>query len=460
MNKIKVIPGKSLPLATISSESGIPYQAVLDQLQKATSEHYRSFGSQPLQIFYEPSSGLSIRNTSAVGVLVTEDFQIELYPKIKQLDIAKCLGLAQVGGNSSLQIGDNRLKDIALKSDSSSNLVDYFAYSLLDEVIKLTHNGLISIRKDITEDTGRLTGEVLINETVAEGRAFIQPFVRDISREVNIGPNQLIKAALEVCTNSTDTYIQNLASGLLNEFKEVSSSSIRDTSLLLNSVKGFQFTVPRPDYVNALTYAQTILNGGTISEEGGTFSTPSFTLDLDKVFEDFCGYQISELLNNDTFKVELQKSFEHSMSSKISNKKIIPDVFITKTTSGEKILLDLKNKYSQLREDGGIVVSNQDLFQLSYYAKTLGVQNCILVYPSYKPAIQYPIKGSESDDAYKQKKAEKFEQILESNSTLLFNDSSVRITIYNVDLSGRVRNSVKSVAGLCQFISDQMSYNT
>ena len=455
MEKIQISPGKQVSISSIAKSLALDDATVLNDIQNAAREHYFRFGTQALQLFFDPSEGYCLHNTAAVGLLKTEKFTIELLPKINRLDIGKCLGLAQVSGMKGFQITDNLVHDIALKSDSAVNLVDYFSYSLLDAVVNISHNGLLSEKKDVIAEPNKIGGNILMTETVAGGKGLRKPYISDSVANRNITPNSVIKTALELCLRTaTDSSIRDLASVLIQHFKDVSSLSPSELNNMATVMTSYAPTSPRPDYDSALSHALAILEGGSLGADSGKLSAPSFTLDLDKVFESFCSSQIKTLLNPDLYDVEAQKSFNHAMEPSLINKKIIPDVFVTHRGKKKGVILDLKNKYSSLREDGKIILSNPDLYQISYYSKTLDQKTCILVYPGYRPRIQYPIKSSESEGAYAEKRSQKLAEILKDNSTTLFRDRSIRIIIYNVDLSGSVRNSIKSVAGLCQLVTD------
>lgn len=457
MRTIQLIAGKQLSVATLSELLDLDNSVVLENLQILTREHYRRFGTQAIQLFFDATEGYSIRNTSVVGILRCEYFTLELLPKINKLEIGKCLGIAQVSGMKGFQIADESIKDLALTIDKDVSLIDYFGYSLLDSVIHISHNGVLGIKQENTTEPNKIGSNILINETLASGKNFSRPYVSDSTVSHNIEPNQIIKAALKICLeNSSDNSIQDISALLLNYFDDIDLLAPNDISNLSNTSSRYTPTAPRPDYEVALSHALAILEGGSIELNEGKLSAPSFTLDLDKVFESFCSKQMKSLMNQEKYSVETQKSFSHVMSPNISDKKIVPDVLIRNIKNSKGVILDLKNKYSSLREDGGTLISNPDIYQISYYAKTLGIRDCILVYPAYKPRIQYPLKASEGEEAYIAKKNQKMQEILTSTSSTIFLDESVRIIIYNVDLSGSVRNSVKSVAGLCQLVADIM----
>jgi 5-methylcytosine-specific restriction endonuclease McrBC regulatory subunit McrC len=457
MRKIQLSAGKQISVTTLSELLDLDHSVVLENLQILTRDHYRRFGTQAIQLFFDALEGYSIRNTSVVGILRCDYFSLELLPKINKLETGKCLGLAQVSGMKGFQIADEKLMDLALTIDKDVSLIDYFGYSLLDSVIHISHNGFLGRKQENITEPNKIGSNILINETLVSGKNFNKPFVSDSVVSHNIQPNQIIKSALKVCLeNSSETSIQDLSALLLNYFEGVNLLTPNDILSLSDTSSRYTPTAPRPDYEVALSHALAILEGGSIEMNEGKLSAPSFTLDLDKVFESFCSKQMKNLMNREKYVVETQRSFAHVMSPNLSDKKIVPDVLIKNIKNNKGVILDLKNKYSSLREDGKTFISNPDIYQISYYAKTLGVRDCVLVYPAYKPRIQYPLKASEGEESYNLKKSQKMQEILTSSSTKIFLDESVRIIIYNIDLSGSVRNSVKSVAGLCQLVADIM----
>jgi 5-methylcytosine-specific restriction endonuclease McrBC regulatory subunit McrC len=214
------------------------------------------------------------------------------------------------------------------------------------------------------------------------------------------------------------------------------------------------FTVPRPDYDMALAFSKAIIEGRLITELGSEIFTPSFSLDMDKVFESYCTTQIQKLILPNRFEVLAQPHFPHDLTPDISEKNIIPDVLVRDKQTGEVVIIDLKNKYSQLRDEGKFKISNDDLYQLVYYAKTLRAKYCFVLYPGAKPKIQYPLKSSESQASYEQKRLSKLEEINQKNKIQIFQDNPVTLYSYSINLLGTLQETKKSVAGFCQLMVD------
>lgn len=450
--RIKLSLGTPYALKDISQRVSILESEIKTQLEKILREHYYHFASKPFILEYDPREGYIIRATSSVGMLKTDSFIIDLQPKIPEISIGKCLGLAQESNISLLHINDRNLTSAMMSPSSTYSTIDFLGFSLVDSVIRVRNNGFARKFEDVYGTSLKLRGNISANETIKEGKPLIQPITEDIEASLDIYPNQLLKFALNLCINQSESgELKRLCTSVLESLKEV--RLISETDILREQfIKSF--SLPRPDYETALAFAKAIIEGRLISDEENTSFIPSFTLDMDRVFEGFCSYQLQQVISTQRFNVYLQGQFKHEITPNLSEKKITPDIVIEKKDDGKKIILDLKNKYSTLRNDGSFQVSNNDLFQLAYYSQTLQAEYCILVYPGSNPSIQYPLRGSEGDDAYMKKRQEKFKKIKEENLITVFSKNSVKMLIYNIDIQGTMQNTKKSIASLGQLAID------
>lgn len=450
--RISVSIGNEIAISEVATQLELDPQLVRSELELAIKEHYYHFASKPLVLEFEPKKGYTLRASSSVGVLSTPSFLVDIKPKIPELSIGKALGLAQESGINLLNINDKSLARNALSDQSSYSSVDFLAFSLVDSALTVRHNGFARKFDEVIQLSTKLRGDIAFQETVSSGNSNYSPMVNNIEPSIDIYPNQVIKAALNLCFNSTSSNeIKSLIQVILDSMSEVALVPIERLSideLFIN------FSVPRPDYDMALAFSKAIIEGRLISEDDDSIFTPSFTLDMDKVFESYCTAQIQKLIIPNRFEVLAQPQFKHDITPDVADKNIIPDVIIKDKQTGEVIVLDLKNKYSQLRDEGNFKISNDDLYQLTYYAKTLGAKCCFVVYPAAKPKIQYPLKSSESQASYEQKRAAKMEEINQKNKITIFKNDSVTLYSYSINLLGSLKDTEKSVAGLCQLLVD------
>lgn len=427
---------------------------IIKYVQLGIEEHYYHFGTKPFTLEFSPKQGYFIRATSSVGKVHTGPLEIVIESKLPGLDIGKCIGLAQSGKNNSLKINSNSLTRSMLSDEISYSTTDFFAFGLLDAVLSIRHNGLARTFQEIFSSNNKIKGNIDIQQTINQGRSLLSPIICDVEPNYDIFPNQIIAKALDLCASTSgQSEIIKLAQIHLLFFEEhdVQTNEVIDPASI--EFISHQFNLPRKDYEKAFSFAVYILKKNGLSIEGELIDIPSFTLDMDVVFEEFVGYQLLSMLDENFFDVYIQPEFNHVILPEITSKKIIPDIIIKNKNTGKVVIVDTKNKYSQIAEKGIWRVSNNDLYQMSYYAHTLNTDRCILVYPSLKPPFQFPINlGSKSKEAFEKDLEKGFDKVEKNYQYRLFDDGSLKITPYYIDLSGSLLNSKKSAATLCQLI--------
>lgn len=450
--RIKISLGNEVALSTVAASLQMETQLLRIELETAIKEHYYHFASKPLALEFEPKRGYILRATSSVGVLSTPSLLVDIAPKIPELSIGKALGLAQESAIGLLNINNKSLARNALSDQHSYSSVDFLGFSLVDSILSIKHNGFARKFQEVIQPTSKLRGDIAFHDTVSLGGTHLNPLVNTIESSIDLYPNRVIKAALHLClTASSSKEVQSLAQTLLDSLRDVTLVPVE--RLHIDDLF-IRFSVPRPDYDKALAFSKAIIEGRLLSEKDNTIFTPSFTLDMDKVFESYCTTQIQKLIIPQRFEVLAQQHFRHVITPDVADKSIIPDVLVKDKQTGEITIIDLKNKYSQLRDKGDFKISNADLYQLTYYAKTLNAKHCFVVYPGAKPKVQYPLKSSESQATYEQKRRTKLEEIDRKNKITIFNDASVTLYSYSINLLGSLQDTKRSVASLCQLLVD------
>jgi len=155
----------------------------------------------------------------------------------------------------------------------------------------------------------------------------------------------------------------------------------------------------------------------------------------------------------------LQKGYEHPTDPKLLNKEIKPDIVVEPTEQSNRIVLDTKNKYSSINTDSFPDVANNDLYQITYYAISLNAKGVLLVYPaSGENWTKYPLKSSESEEAYQKKRlkrtAEIHKDLKSSFKVIISQNQEVTIYLWRVKLDGTMEETRKSIAELAHFILD------
>jgi hypothetical protein len=455
MIKINLSVNSPVYIQDIAASVGININELRYQLERTLQEHYFHFGSKPFFIEYDPVKGYMLRAGSAIGRLQAGSIVLEIIPKLPMLSIGKCLGMAQCSNTNLLKINNGiLLKDYISENEKYSSL-DFLSFSFLDSLLTIKKNGLARKFEEIFGPATKLRGTISFQETITAGKCLHEPITGEIEPTYDILPNQILKYALNICLSKAQAReIRDLANTISDFFAGV---KLLDDSSMKMDLLSYNFGLPRPDYERALSYAKAIIEGRYISEGDQEELIPSFTLDLDKVFESYCSYHFDKLISKTSSDTLLQHPFPHDMRPLVTEKKIYPDIVLRNRKNKKSVILDVKNKYSSLRDDGCFTISNEDIYQVSYYAKTLGSRYCILVYPGINPKIQYPLKTSESDAVYSLRRSKVLVNLKSKSAVKIFSKDEIYIIIYVIDLAGNLKNTKRSIASLCQFSVDLIS---
>lgn len=437
---------KPLIVKEIAEKCDITYTQAMQLIELAIKEHYYKFGTKPINLIYDPNNGFVATATSSIGKIYTDYFDIQLTPKIEGIEISKCLLLAHSVKMSNINICKNEIVKDYISDEQEYTIYDLLAFGLIDAVFDIKNNGLIRKFEDITISAIKIKGQVNFTSSIAKGNLKIRPDLNEISPTYQTLPNQIIKYALDLCKINTDlSEITKLINVVDSEFRFIPPLN-QDIIKLLDF--RFFYNLPRPDYENAIKYAAAIIQGN-IFGNNSDIDIPSFTLNLDLVFEQYVSHTIKKLLNPKFYKVYLQKEYEHPISPKPMTKNIVPDIVVENLKNGKKIILDVKNKYSNFNDQDQLSANNNDLFQITYYAKALNSKNVILVFPHGKSVHQCPIKASESEVSYNTK----IEKYMNNCQQYVFFDNEINLSQYFINLSGTLHNTEKSVASLCKLIT-------
>lgn len=422
---------------------------VLSELEFGLAKHFYQFGTRPFIIEFNPGKGYILRATSLIGMLSTPQLRIFLNPKFKTLPFGKCLALSQYTGSSLLNIASQELTKNLISDKYEYSTLDFLGYGLIDAINSIVNNGFARTFKEVIGQSSKLKGSLALYETFASGQGLLNPVIVDSEPNLDIYPNRLLKSALQkLIDETTNIELRSAAQVYLAAFDEVNT-----LSAVTREFEDFFFNLPRADYEKGMLYANNILNGGGISESGVDLDIPSITLDFDLVFESYVTKTISKLFHPEKFSVSSQYEISHPTIPVIPNKFIKPDIVVENKNTGVKFIIDTKNKYTELTDSGVINLNNADIYQITYYCRSFGSKYAFLVYPGENPKLQFPLRSSESESAFKTKCESFIVKYREQQCFKIFEDNSVFLFIYHIDLSGSIYNTEKSVASFCQFLS-------
>lgn len=441
--------GRLLTLRDISERLSRTNSEVLETTRSKIDEYTSLFGIKPLNLEYQPELGFVLRADSQIGYFVLDYFAIRITPKVKDLELSKVLMMAQKTNSGFLNIQSGRIQS-TLVSDSNFSSFDLLSISYLDCMESLLRDGII-FGWDIDDDPVNANqGQIQINEWITAGKGL--PIPRsEVGKNPDIAINRfLLKALVLVARETSNPDIENLAMELKESLSEVSFS---ETDGPLDSLTSQVIGYPRADYKKAFIFAKALMEGGHFQEQFGLDSMPSFVLNLDVIFEQYCAFMLTQILDPELYEVEIQKPYPHDSEPDLSGD-IQPDVVIRNIKNSKCVVLDTKNKLVSFESGRAVSLPSQDIYQLVYYSQRLESESAILLYPSVKTGKTFPIQGSESPEEY-ENKIKRYMNDTSENRFLIFpNSTKVKLVPWQVDLSGNLENTELSITSLAFFIGN------
>lgn len=452
MSDRKVIilrPESPLSIEVFSAENNSHVEDVLRDLRNIMQEHFKIFGIKPFNLAYDQMLGPVLSATSSVGRLAGSLIDLIILPKIPDISISKLIGLSQTCKSSSISFNNESKIRAAISIEKDYTLYEILSLSLIDSVNTVINNGVERTFVDIIRPSRDKSGEIQIQGWINNGLV-PPPLKRLMEHSYNILPNQIIVAALEKCLKeSRSERIKILLRQCLLKLTEVDSSSLKKVNVY--DIFLYKYSLPRKDYKRALSNALCILKGSALNESVSDH-IPSFVIDLDVLFEEYCSQTLKDIMCTKKFVFFNQKEFDHPTSPRIS-KKIKPDLVIYNKKTKRSVIIDLKNKYSSLCEKKDFIPSNPDLFQIAYYGLALKSTYCLLVYPNNKPKYSFPVNRGAGLKAYLAKVMLFKKKASELTKTFFPNiNSGLKIGACFVDLSGSTKQTYESLVSLALWI--------
>ena len=348
VRSFEVRVGHSLPIHEISNAlEDVSALEVRHRLETALSDHHRLFGQAPFTLAFDRAvQGYTLKATSAIGFVDCGPFILRLEPKFRGVSIGKCLQLdLRATKHFLVRLSNSVVEDEVSESEELAG-VDYFAAVFVSALTDVVNNGLL--REYAVEEGSdpMLRGSILVEKHVSSGASPTVPYTQRLAFDEDVAVNVTLKTALQkIREKSGNVKLQALATTYLKYFQGVPDCGIQE-SLAYD----FQSSVNREDYTRALTFARIILEGFDPREGEAESFQPSFTIDLDRLFEDFVACELNNLLSPELYQLEPQKAFPHPATPRIPGA-IVPDLVVTSRDAEKNIVvLDTKNKYSLLTD--------------------------------------------------------------------------------------------------------------
>ena len=292
-----------------------------------------------------------------------------------------------------------------------------------------------------------MRGELAMEESLAEG-SMRPPLTRSPIRNENIYINAVISSAMF----KARTLVKSMT--LKAELEQLQAAfpnyTIDNADLHEEYLRQANIPSNRLDYRRGVAMAIAILSGDSIAGFEGDMLVPQCILDLDLLFEELCAESVRRLLNPERFEVLYNNPRSHP-SIPPSAGFFKPDITVRDRVSNQFVILDAKNKYS-LRSEAEFNISNADLFQISYYGLALNAKAVILLYPSAVPKFRFPIQGSEGAEKYQSKVRAAMDSEKFRKYTFSLGLNTLPLMTYEIQLSGGIRETWESSAGLASLL--------
>ncbi len=454
---LKLSVGNPLSLEEISSSCpSYTESEIISALKVAAKKHKLSFGVEVFKLQYVvDKDGLVIIPGPAVGIVDCTFFRLTFEPKFSGISVGKCLALAQVSGSVELVNHSETIVEQEVSYDCLTSSIDYFSKAFLSSVYDVLQQGLIKTRVERSKVDPEVRGNIDFFNTISGASEF--PIVKVAEQTNDVSVNRFIKGAItEVIKSRACNDVKGVAGELLNVFNDVADNIPDINEINLSS----HTTLQRNDYEKCITLAQIIFDGFNYESGDESSFTPYFTINLDLLFERLVIQQLQVQILSESFDVRPQFEFDHPATPPMQLKFIKPDIVVLPKDSSlgyKSVVVDSKNKYSMSGSDI-LSVSNSDLYQMTYYAQCFETNYAVLVYPGNKEnCSKYPIPSSEGRVAYENKRSRAVEKIRSDSKSyvkLSFENHSVDIYFWRVDLTGTMKETEHSFAQLALFLTD------
>lgn len=449
--------GSACTFSEISSVCGVSdANEIRSLLTEQLHSHHKFFGVEPFDIEYSRAQqDYIIRANSIIGIIDCKRFVLSISPKFTNLEIGKCLQLAHYSNAIDLVHHNSSVTDNLVSDNTKLAAFDYFALTFCSAVQDCINNGLLTEQSQFRSKQRELKGKLVLGKHIANGGNPLEPYVSRNIRTHQCAANSILKTTLTECAKRiTNGELRSLANNLIPIFsdcKEIQEIQDSDFDSIVT-------TIPRADYDHALSLSKVILNGFDPLTGSETGFTPFYSLDLDQVFERYCAHELSILLSKNHFKILSQKGFAHRFEPTLASKKIFPDVILQPISpNGRSVVIDTKNKFS-LSSNQEVSISNNDIYQIKYYAESIPTNVGVLLYPGDDAnCSRYPIRSSEGEEAYEKKLAKRQGELLSSGTDIFRlrqNNNDFYLIIWRVNLSGTLYDTRSSLAEFCQLLSD------
>jgi len=332
-----------------------------------------------------------VRFSSYVGVVQVKDLQIEVLPKIDNMEADRSVWqrvlVNMLRESGILHITDTGTSDLRLLGNS---VLDLYLIRFLEECERLVHQGLVRRYRKQSGNLHVLKGALQFSRHVTENLIHKERFyTRHTVYDHNHVFNSLLRQALEVVGRiNTTPWLRARIAGLLTFFPEVSTLPV--TERLFDTLPYSRNT---ETYRTAINIARLILLNYHPDILRGQHHVIAMMFDMNRLWERWIGRQLQKHLPE--YEVQSGSTIGFwTPEQSTSPSTLRPDFLLTHRTTGEGLIIDTKWKRPPENRP-----SEADLRQIFAYNLLFCCREGILIYPGTKTAHRagvFTYKASDS----------------------------------------------------------------
>jgi len=297
-----------------------------------------------------------LRATSWVGAVVLPSMTIQVLPKVVDLRTV----LLMFTSSASLVEWDTSRSPYGREA-----LVEGIAELLLHEVEAATRRGLVRGYQHVEERLPVLRGRLDVQALASRPWDVLPVPCRYDDFTSDVAENRVLLAAVrQVSRWPVSPVVRRSTRLLLQRFDGVS-----DSPAPLLECETVRFSPVNEHYRHAIRLSRLVLEGFGLTQSSGGLEAHSFLVDMNRLFEQWIGEELSLRLWPD-FEVAEQVPVAFSRKPRVG---MTPDLVI-RDARGTRLVADVKYKLT-----GGLA-RNEDYYQLLAYATAMELPAGLLIY--------------------------------------------------------------------------------
>jgi 5-methylcytosine-specific restriction enzyme subunit McrC len=260
-----------------------------------------------------------------------------------------------------------RFRDFAVPLDDDPGVTEAIVRAFLMQVVVALRRSPLMAYRGFEDALPTVRGRVRLLDQARRRFNFLVPVEVSFDEfTADIDENRVLKAALRRIERIRlrDSSLRRRVGANLEALETVA-----DIRYDARTVPDIHFTRMNRHYEPAIVLAKPIIVSATPEMRHGETRTPSFMLDMDKVFEDFIFRALQDQLSVGAMRWRQGRRTWLDSDSRV---RINPDLTLWKGSKC-RFVGDVKYK----RTDRG---ENEDLYQVVAYGKALGQKDVLLVY--------------------------------------------------------------------------------